>query len=300
MKILVTGGCGFIGSNLVDALIKDGHNVVNVDDCSADNEIFYFNDRAENYKFSICDLDRLKDVSKGCDFVFHLAAESRLQLAIQNPKRAVDVNIGGTLNVLECCRENKIKGILFSSTSSVYGLTNNLPIKETEPENCLNPYASTKYAAELLIKNYNQLYGIKSCIFRYFNVFGERAPAKGQYALVTSIFLKQKKQNIPLTIVGDGSQKRDFVHVSDIVSANIIAMNLWDKFLQLQNANIFNIGTSTETSILELASTISNNIQYIPSRKGEAINNLSSIDKFKNLTGWNPKIKILEWFKNEN
>jgi UDP-glucose 4-epimerase len=295
MKILVTGGCGFIGSHLVDALVDLYHEVIVVDDCSANNEKFYFNDKAIYHKFSICELDKLIEVSKNCDFCFHLAAESRLQDSINNPKRAVDVNVGGTLNILECCKQNKIDGLVFSSTSSIYGLTEKLPITEDITENCLNPYASTKYAAELLIKNYNLLYGIKAAILRYFNVFGERAPTKGQYALVTGIFLRQKQNNEPLTIVGDGSQQRDFIYVKDIVAANILCMEQWKSNSSLHSAQVYNIGYGSTVSVLELAKKIDNNIVYIPERKGEATNNLSSYKKFSKITGWTPKINILDW-----
>ena len=134
MKILVTGGCGFIGSHLVDALVEDNYDVVVIDDCSANNGVFHYNEKAEYYKVSICDADKVVEISKNCDFVFHLAAEARLQDSINNPRRTVDVNVLGTLNILEACRKNNIKGIVFSSTSSVYGLTTELPITENLKE----------------------------------------------------------------------------------------------------------------------------------------------------------------------
>ena len=294
MKILVTGGCGFIGSHLVDTLINSNYEVINVDDCSATNEQFYFNENAKNYKFNINDTDQLLKVSKDCKFVFHLAAESRLQLATQNPKKAIDTNINGTLSVLECCKQNNM-GLIFSSTSSVYGLTDNLPITEKHVENCLNPYASTKYAAELLIRNFYELHNVKSAILRYFNVFGERAPAFGQYALVTSIFLNQKLKKLPLTVVGDGTQKRDFIYVKDVVSANIECMNNINKI----NHDIFNVGSGTEVSVIDLAKSISDDIIFIPKRQGEAINNLCSNQKLMSNTNWKPKVNIIDWIKNQ-
>lgn len=299
MKILVTGGCGFIGSHLVEELLKYGHQIIVVDDCSANNDKFTFFDGVEYHNFSICDDKKLKDVSKGCDFCFHLAAESRLQDSINNPRRAVDVNVGGTLNVLEVCRTNNISGLVMSSTSSIYGLTNQFPITEETKEDCLNPYASTKYAGELLLKNYYQLFGLKSCILRYFNVFGERAPTKGQYALVTGIFLRQKKADEPLTVVGDGKQERDFVYVKDVVSANIECLHSWTSTSSLHSAQVYNIGYGKTTKIIDLAKEISDKIVFIPERMGEAKNNLCSYEKFCKTTGWSPKTNIIDWIKQQ-
>ena len=160
-------------------------------------------------------------------------------------------------------------------------------------------YASTKYAAELLIRNYHTLHGVPATIFRYFNVFGERAPAFGQYALVTSIFLNQRKNNMPLTIVGDGTQKRDFIYVKDIVKANIMACELYKDIPEIATASPYNIGSGTEVSVLELANKISENITFIPKRKGEAINNLCSNEKFFAKTGWTPSVSILEWIERQ-
>lgn len=294
MKILVTGGCGFIGSHLVDELVNRKHEVIVIDDCSANNDQFYFNSSAEYHKVSITDEKAVAAISQNCDFIFHLAAESRLQNSIDNPTRAVEVNVLGTLNVLKACKQNKIKGLIFSSTSCVYGLTDKLPITETHLENCLNPYGSTKYAAELLIKNYQTMFGVKSCILRYFNVFGERAPSKGPYALVTSIFFRQKASSEPLTIVGDGLQERDFIYVKDVVAANIKCMENWTDD-RLSCADVFNVSSNSATSVLSLAKTISSNIVHIPERLGEARSNLASSEKLKLATGWQPTINILDW-----
>jgi UDP-glucose 4-epimerase len=296
MKILVTGGCGFIGSHLVDELVNRQHDVIVIDDCSANNEKFYFNDKATYYKVSITDEVQVNQISDGCDYIFHLGAESRLQNSIDNPTRAVEVNVLGTLNILKACKQNNINGLIFSSTSCVYGLTDNLPITENHAENCLNPYGSTKYAAELLIKNYFTLFNVKSCILRYFNVFGERAPAQGPYALVTSIFFRRKAAGQPLTVVGDGLQERDFICVKDVVAANIACMENWHK-KEICSANVFNVSSHTSTSILQLAKTISENITHIPERLGEAKSNLASSKKLKSVTGWQSTVDILEWIK---
>jgi UDP-glucose 4-epimerase len=299
MKILITGGAGFIGSHLVDALAELNHEIIVVDNCSANNEKFYFNEKATYHIFNICDGNELIKVSAGCDFCFHMAAETRIQDTINNPRKTVDTNILGTLNVLEACRQNKIKGMIFSSTSSIYGLTDQVPITELQKEDCLNPYASTKYAAELLIKNYNKLYGVKSCILRYFNVFGERAPSKGQYALVTAIFLRQKRNKEAITVVGDGLQERDFIYVKDIVSANIKCMNDWDTNTALTISDIFNIGYGKAITIIDLAKTITDDIIFVDKRKGEAKTNLSSSNKFVETTGWKPSTYVLDWIKTQ-
>jgi UDP-glucose 4-epimerase len=304
MKILITGGCGFIGSHLVEELAKQNYNLIVVDDLSANNEQFYFlkQDNIEYHKLDIADesnFETLKTIAKDCKFVFHLAAETRIQDTINNPKKTIQTNILGTFYILELCRQLGVKGLLFSSTSSVYGLTENTPITENEKESCLNPYASTKYSAELLIKNYNKLYGVKSCIFRYFNVFGERAPAKGPYSLVTGIFLRQKNNGEPLTIVGDGTQERDFIYVKDIVDANILAMSKWDAVPEISESNVFNIGSEKAITVKQLADAISSNQTHVSPRKGEARTNLSSSNKFKVLTGWVAKTDILDWIKTQ-
>lgn len=300
MKILVTGGCGFIGSHLVDALVELQHEVIVVDDCSADNDKFYYNSNATYHKVSICDYQSLIKISEGCDFAFHLAAESRLQNAINNPTRAVDVNVKGTINLLEAAKINKISGIVFSSTSSIYGLTEQFPISEENKEDCLNAYASTKYCAELFFKNYYNLYNVKSCILRYFNVFGERAPVKGPYALVTGIFLRQKNNNESLTVVGDGLQERDFIYVKDVVSANISCLHNWFSKPSITKADVFNIGSGSTVKIIDLAKKISPNIIHIPERIGEAKNNLSCSKKFIKATGWAPTKNIIDWIGDEN
>jgi UDP-glucose 4-epimerase len=299
MKVLVTGGCGFIGSHLIDALVDSGYTVVNVDNLSADNDQFYFNrsKNVTNHHFDVCDTKKLTTISKGCEFIFHLAAESRLGASIANPRKAIDSNIKGVVSVLEAAQANKIKGIVFSSTSSIYGLNANFPLKETEREDCLNAYASTKYAAELFLRNYYEIYGIKSVILRYFNVYGERSPKSGQYALVLGIFEKLLKDGKPLTVTGDGTQERDFIHVKDIAQANIQCIDNFDTNPDMWKAQVFNIGYGETKTIDEIANTLSDSIVYIKKPAGEALNNLSDNTKFKLATDWVPTINVLDWIK---
>lgn len=293
MKALVTGGAGFIGSNLVDKLIEMGHEVVVIDSESAEcNEKFYWNSEANNHKLDICNYELTRPLYDGVDCVFHLAAESRLQPAILNPIEAVTKNAVGTCTILQCAREAGVKKVIYSSTSSAYGL-NKYPNYETDPNDCLNPYSVSKVAGEELCKMYTNLYGLRTIIFRYFNVYGKRSPTTGQYAPVIGIFLRQKNDNQPLTIVGDGSQKRDFVHVHDVTNANILAelTNIPDECY----GQVYNIGSGENISILEIAKIISDNYVHVPPRDGEAKTTLSCIDKAKNIFGWEPKFNVKDW-----
>ena len=199
-KCLVTGGAGFIGSHLVDYLISMKHDVIIVDNMSANNEKFYWNEKATAKVVDITDYERMRPLFDGVDYVFHLAAESRLQPAIENPIEAVTKNCVGTTVVLQCAREAGAKRFVYSTTSSGYGY-NPYPNVETQPDDCLNPYSASKVAGEKFCRMYTDLYGLETVCLRYFNVFGERSPTRGQYAPVIGIFEKQKKSGEPLTIV---------------------------------------------------------------------------------------------------
>jgi UDP-glucose 4-epimerase len=295
IKCIVTGGAGFIGHHLVTALCDTNHHVVVIDDLSAEsNDKFHFDDRAEYIKMNIND-EKIWSHFIGTSYIFHLAAESRIGPCINNPEKAAHTNIMGTLKLLKMSKKYGIKRFIYSSTSSVYGLDCELPTNETQPINCLNPYATTKYCGEELVKVYSHMYDLDSCIFRYFNVYGEDAPSGGQYAPVTGIFIKQYRQNLPLTVTGIGDKRRDFIHVNDVVEANILAMKHPHKI----KGEVFNIGGGTNISIIELASIISNNIKFISNRPGEASDTLANYEKFKTLTGWTPTIKIKDWIKEQ-
>jgi len=293
MKSLVTGGAGFIGSNLVDKLIELGHEVIVIDNESANsNDQFYYNEKASYIVEDIADYEKTRPLYEGVDYVFHLAAESRIQPTIENPILAVRTNVLGTATVLQCARESGVKKVMYSSTSSGYGLVNTPPLQEDMPDDCLNPYSVAKVSGEKLCKMYTDLFELPTVVFRYFNVYGPREPSKGPYAPVVRLFLRQYRNNEALTIVGDGEQRRDFTHVSDIVDANILAM-------QSDKTGKFNLGTGKNHSVLELAKMISDNITFIPPRPGEARVTLANNTKARTELNWDPKVILEDYIKEQ-
>ncbi len=292
---IVTGGAGFIGSNLVDQLLSLGIEVKVIDNESSDaHDQFYWNDKSENHVIDVCDYERIRPLFDGADLVFHLAAEVRIQPTIENPVLAAQSNVVGTCTVLQCAKEAGVKRAVYSSTSAAYGLKNKLPNVEVMSNDCLNPYSVTKTAGEELCKMYTNLFGLETVIFRYFNVYGERQPLRGQYAPVIGIFLRQKANEEPMTIVGDGTQRRDFIHVKDVVNANILSSDLTKNI----KGETFNIGSGTNHSILEIAELLSGDSVFIEPRLGEIKETLADISKAKYMLGWKPQTDLEEWIKN--
>jgi UDP-glucose 4-epimerase len=293
MKALVTGGAGFIGSHIVDKLIEMNYDVIVIDNESSNsNTQFYWNDKASNYKYDICDYEKTRPLYDNVDYVFHVAAKARIQATMLDPIETIRTNSLGTITVLQCSKEANIKRFIYSSTSSAYGL-NQVPNTETQTDDCLNVYSLSKTNGEKLCLNYNKIFNLQTISLRYFNVYGDRQPLKGQYAPLIGLFGKQKQDNQSLTIVGDGKQKRDFTHVSDVVNANILAAtsNIDSKYF----GQIFNIGTGKNYSVNEIAKMFSENIIYVPERVGEARETLADISKAKTVLGWEPKINLIDW-----
>ena len=286
MKSLVTGGAGFIGSTLVEKLLEQDEMVVVVDNESANtHEETYWNDDAINIKMDVND-PALKNAVTGIDRIFHLAADISIPYSIKNPVGTYANNVHGLLNVLEVARKSDIKNVVFSSTAAIYGLTDKVCV-ETDTPDPLNPYSVSKLAGEHLMKMYNDLYGIKTVSLRYFNVYGPRQSNTGQYAPVVGIFQKQKEQHSALTIVGDGKQTRDFIHVSDVAAANILVS-------ESDATGVYNVGTGVEYSVNQIADMISDVQRNIPPRVGEARRSLADSSKLQSL-GWKPQIKLEDW-----
>ena len=296
MKCLVTGGSGFIGSHIVDRLVFDGHDVVVIDNESADcHDHFYYNDKAKYYKYDICDFDKIKNLFDGVDFVYHCAAEARIQPSIENPFLTTNTNVNGTLSVLEASKRADVRRVIYSSTSSSYG-HGHVPNHESLPEDCLTPYSVSKVAGEKLCRVYTDLYDLETVVLRYFNVYGNRSPLRGHYAPVIGKFLMQKKNNMPLTIIGDGSQTRDFTHISDVVDANILASAC---ALPIAKQRVFNIGTGKSISIKELADMITDDQVHLRKRPGEVQNTQALNAKARTVIGKDKYVDLREWLKEE-
>lgn len=304
MKIIVTGGAGFIGSHIVDRLVEENHEVIVIDNESAEcHNQFYYNDKAQYYKFDICDYENIRPLFEGVDYVFHLAAEARIQPSLTNPLLTVRTNSLGTTTVLQCAREAGVKRVIYSSTSSAYGRKHYLNnfwwkgLTEDMEDDCLTPYSVSKVSGEKMCKMYSELFGLDTAILRYFNVYGEREPTKGQYAPVIGLFIRQVSQGNPMTIVGDGEQRRDFTYIKDVVDANILCMKCEGEL----SGEMFNIGTGKNYSINELADMVGggnyNKVEFIPERKGESRVTLANRSKAENILGWFPKRNLEDYIK---
>lgn len=298
MKILVTGGAGFIGSNIVDELIEKKHKVVIVDNLATGN-IKNVNKKAKFYKVSVCDKKKIDEIFKKekIDIVIHHAAQLDVRKSVADPCFDADVNIKGALNILEACKNTKVKKIIFASSGgTIYGECGTKAPDEKAFANPLSPYGVAKLSVEHYIKAYSELYGLKYTILRYANVYGPRQDTNGE-AGVVAIFIGRMAKNKEFFIFGDGKQLRDYVYVKDVVSANI-------KSLTKGNNEIINIGTNKTTSVTKLAQELSKIIGYKnkpvfkPKRNGELFKSFLNISKAKKVLGWQPKVDIIKGLEN--
>lgn len=286
-KILITGAAGFIGSHLTDALIERSHDVLVIDNLSTGKRE-NINPGAKFFELDLRDFQKIRPVFEGVDFVFHTAALPRVPFSIDKPRESNEVNVGGTLNALVASKEAGVKKFIYSSSSSVYGNQEELPVKENMRCSPLSPYALQKYVGELYCKVFSEIYKLATVSLRYFSVYGPRQPKKGAYVQVISIFFTQKKEGKPLTITEDGEQTRDFTSVLDVVRANILAMES-DK---VGKGEVINIGAGKNYTINELAKLFGGETTYIPSRSGDIRHNLADITRAKELLGWEPKMEL--------
>jgi len=294
IKSIVTGGAGFIGSNLVDKLVNKGHKVIVIDNFISGKKSNLSHHSKKNVKIVKLDISKDKNLSKyfrGANYVFHLAGLAEIIPSIKDPAKYFINNTLGTLNILEAAKKVKIKKFIYVASSSCYGKTKKIPTKETDKIETINPYSLTKFLGEELVIKYAKLYNMPNISFRLFNVYGPRLNTKGKYGAVFSIFLKQKKINKPLTIVGNGRQTRDFIHVDDLINAffKIMKSNLKNK--------IYNLGSGKETSINKIVSLIGGKKIFIPEIPGETKRSCANISMISKDTNWKPKITISEGIK---
>ena len=309
MRCLVTGGAGFIGSSLVDKLIKMGFEVIVIDNESAnENEKFYWNEKAENYKYDICNYHKIRKLFAEVQWVFHLAAQSRIQPSLIDPSYTIEVNCHGTENVLHACVENKVNKIIYSSSSSVYGMTNMIPHKENMPLDCLNPYAISKSTGEKLCKMYADIYKLEIVILRYFNVVGASPSKKiGQInkddQLFKNLSLAIMKKDPVFNIYGndydtfDGTCVRDFIHVCDLADIHIQTLL---KLNNLSKSVVLNCGYGRGLSVFEVMKEFRNfsknnvEINFMQRRNGDIVEMVSNTKKLKKFLKWKPKFYDLK------
>jgi UDP-glucose 4-epimerase len=290
-KCLVTGGAGFIGSNLVDELIKRGDEVIIIDNLSTGREK-NINPEAKFHKGDIRNLDKIKPLFNGVDYVFHFAAFPRVQPSIEDPVTANDINLNGTLNVLTAARDAKVKKVVYSASSSAYGNQEKMPLSEDMPANPLSPYGLQKYVGELYCRLFSEIYNLPTVSLRYFNVYGKRQALEGAYCLVMGIFVRQRLNGEPMTIVGDGEQRRDFTSVIDVVRANILAA----ESERTGKGEVINIGRGKNYSVNELAKMIGGPTVNIPPRI-EPRETLADNRLARELLGWEPTVDLPEWLE---
>ena len=292
MKYLVTGGAGFIGSNLTDALIAKGHDVLVLDNLSTGKKE-NVNQKATFINTDIRHLEQIKPHFAGMDGVFHIAALPRVQLSIENPAETNEVNVNGTLNVLIAAKNAKVKRVVYSASSSAYGDAKTMPLDEEMKPNPLSPYGLQKYIGEEYCGLFWLLYGMQTVSLRYFNVYGPRMAGEGVYLTVIKNFLMQKAQGKPMTITGDGEQTRDFTHVRDVVRANILAM----ESTNVGKGEVINIGAGKNYSMNQIAAFIGGPSVHIAPRV-EPKHTLADNAKAKKLLGWQPQESLEAAIKN--
>ena len=290
-KSIITGGAGFVGSNLTDHLVRIGHKVIILDNFISGKRSNLAHHKKKDVKIFKIDISKNKNLDKyfkGTDYIFHLAGLAEIIPSFKNPNKYFKNNVIGTLNVLEAARKVKIKKFIYAASSSCYGNPLKFPTSEKDEINTQHPYGLTKYLGEELVIRYANLFNMPNISFRFFNVYGPRLNTSGQYSAVFGNFLKQKKTKKPLTIVGNGKQTRDFIHVDDLINAFL-------KIIKSKIVNrIYNLGSGKEISINKIAYLFGGRKIFISKRPGEPKRSLANIAKLKKDINWKPVITIKE------
>lgn len=285
-KVVVTGGAGFIGSNLVNALVDDGYEVHVIDNLSASQKE-NINSKAILHEVDVCDLEKLKAIMVGVEYVFHLAAKPSVPYSIDYPLETNEVNLTGTLNVLVVAKEAKVKKVIYSASSAAYGEQIVLPQVEDMLPMPKHPYGVQKHVGELYCRSFADVYSLPTVSLRYFNVYGPGQNPVGPYAAAIVRFIALRRENKPITIVGDGTQTRDFVHVRDVVQANLAAM----KSDRVGAGEVINVGSGRAVKIIDIAELVGGPIEYLPPRQ-EVKDSLADISLARKLLDWSPTITL--------
>jgi len=290
MKCLVTGGAGFIGSHLVDQLLDAGHDVCVVDNLSSGRlknlELALQHPNCAFVQADIVDRNAIEPLFENIDWVFHLAGVADIVPSIENPELYFNVNVSGTMNVLQCAKNANIKKLIYAASSSSYGIPDVYPTPETSPINAQYPYALTKYMGEELVMHWSKVFGLSAISLRLFNVYGTRSRTSGAYGAVFGVFLAQKIKGQPLTVVGDGSQSRDFTYVTDVASAFIAAA------AANTSGEVFNVGSGNHYSVNSLVELLDSEVVYIPKRPGEPDCTFADVSKIQSSFGWTAKVDL--------
>lgn len=295
MKILITGGAGFIGSHTTELFVRDGHDVTVVDNFSTGNlsNLASVEAGIKIVELDICDTEALSDACRDVEVVLHLAAVSSVEKSIIEPLKTHEINTTGTLSVLEAARENKARRVVFSSSAAVYGDDPQLPKTENSPVRPLSPYAWHKLTCEFYGRHYHLLHGLEFLALRYFNVYGPRQDPASPYSGALSIFNDRSRRGEALTIFGDGEQTRDFIHVSDIASVNLLAARA-----QGSLPEIINVSTGRETRIIDVARMIQagydnkGEIRFEEGRQGDIRRSYASTNLLAQALGYEPVVKM--------
>lgn len=298
MKYLVTGGAGFIGSNLVEALVERGDDVVVLDDLSTGSRsnLEPWLDRVTLIERSVADVEACRAACEGVDHVLHQAALGSVPRSVENPGRTHDVNATGTLTLLQAAREAGVSRFVYAASSSAYGNTAELPKHEGMVPRPLSPYAVSKLTGEHYCRAFTATYGLPTVALRYFNVFGPRQDPDSQYAAVIPLFVAAAAADEPPTIFGDGEQTRDFTFVDNVVAANLAACDAPEQAW----GEVVNIGVGGRISINQLWREISRLVgtgvepEYAPSRPGDVRDSMASLERAQRLIGYDPRVQLEE------